>query len=177
MSILIQKKMCMLGDFAVGKTSLIRRFVEGLFDENYLCTIGVTISRKEVIISEDQHVSLIIWDLAGGEKFTGVQTSYLQGASCAFIVGDLSRPNTLNTLIDLNQKLKNINPDAISIMIGNKSDLVDEDNIQEASGALKTTADKTNTPYFLTSAKNNQGVDKAFTTLAKFLVESHNAMK
>ena len=177
MSGLIQKKMCILGDFAVGKTSLIRRFVDGLFDEEYLCTIGVSISRKVVKISDDRLVSLIIWDLAGGEKFTGVQTSYLQGASCAFLVGDLTRPQTFNALPELNQRLKKINPAAVSIMIGNKYDLVDEYVIQDASIPLKAIARETKTSYFLTSAKSNLGVDSAFQTMVKHLWDSHNNQK
>ncbi len=91
----IQKKVCLLGDFAVGKTSLVRRFVEGRFDDKYLSTIGVKISRK-TLARPYGALHLIVWDLAGGEEF-GAESSYLRGAAGALIVGDLTRRETLES--------------------------------------------------------------------------------
>ena len=64
----VQKKVCMLGDFAVGKTSTVQRFVEGIFDDRYLSTIGVKINRKQLTV-DDYVATLLIWDLAGGDDF------------------------------------------------------------------------------------------------------------
>ncbi len=75
-----QKKICLLGDFAVGKTSLIRRYVEGIFDEKYLTTVGVVVSRR-MLVREHDSINLLIWDLAGGRDFS--HTGYLIGVSGA----------------------------------------------------------------------------------------------
>src|SRR5512147_1281675 len=90
----IQKKVCLLGDFAVGKTSLVRRYVEGRFDDKYLSTIGVKISRKTLARSTGT-LNLLIWDLAGSDEFNTIAPSYLRGAAGALIVCDLTRPETL----------------------------------------------------------------------------------
>jgi len=91
MATLIQKKVCLLGDFSVGKTSLSERFVYDRFSGRYLSTIGVKISRKPINISKDIMLNMLIWDLAGSEEFSGVQSSYLQGAQGAILVCDLTR--------------------------------------------------------------------------------------
>ena len=89
---IIQKKICLLGEFAVGKTSLIRRYVEDKFSDKYLSSIGVKVSRKNVELGDDT-VKLLIWDLAGGEDYT--QSSYLMGAAGALLVCDVTRADTL----------------------------------------------------------------------------------
>src|SRR5512136_3486341 len=89
----IQKKVCLLGDFGVGKTSLVRRFVEGRFDDKYLSTIGVRISRKTLLRSGGT-LNLLLWDLAGAQEFN-TQSSYLAGVAAALIVCDLTRRETL----------------------------------------------------------------------------------
>ena len=81
----------MLGDFGVGKTSLIRRFVERSFSDEYLSTVGVKISRKTVTVPElSQDIDLLIWDIEGQTKFKAVAPSYLQGAAAVIIVGDVT---------------------------------------------------------------------------------------
>ena len=87
---MIQKKICMLGAFAVGKTSLVQRFVKSLFSDRYLTTVGVKIDKKIVTVG-DTEVSLVLWDLAGEDEFQSVQTSYLRGASGYLLVIDGTR--------------------------------------------------------------------------------------
>ena len=116
----IQKKVCLLGEFAVGKTSLIRRFVEGKFEEKYLSTIGVAVSRKSVQL-DDYTVKLLIWDLAGGDDYTN--SSYLLGAAGGIIVCDLTRIDTLNALTIYHRQLRLANPKAQIVLIANKVDL------------------------------------------------------
>src|SRR3989304_6738157 len=118
---LIQKKVCMLGDFAVGKRSLVRRFVEGRFDDKYLSSIGVKISRK-TLVRGDHRLDLIIWDLAGCENFIHLQPAYLQGAAGALVVCDLTRRDTLQNLSDYCQQFLMINPSAAVVYLGNKGD-------------------------------------------------------
>ncbi len=75
---MIQKKICMLGGYAVGKTSLVQRFVKGIFSEKYLTTVGVKIDKKVVQVG-GREVSLILWDLHGEDDFQQVQMSYMRG--------------------------------------------------------------------------------------------------
>ncbi|MEM7117645.1 MAG: Rab family GTPase [Chloroflexota bacterium] len=158
----IQKKVCFLGEFAVGKTSLIRRFVEGKFEEKYLSTIGVAVSRKSVQL--DNHtVKLLIWDLAGGDDYSN--SSYLLGAAGGLISCDLTRVDTLDALTAYHQQLRRVNPKAKVVLIANKVDLEAERAIPEAD--LTAVAEQLNAPLFYTSAKTGQNVEEAFSSLAE----------
>ncbi len=165
---LIQKKMCLLGGFAVGKTSLVRQFTEGNFDDKYLSTIGVKISRKP-LQRPDHTLNFIIWDLAGGDDFSKKSSSYLRGAVGAIIVCDLTRPDTLSYLPKYIEQMRGINPNAVFVLACNKADLVTERAISDDE--LKTAVSQSNTPYLLTSAKTGENVDAAFELLAT-LIES-----
>ena len=125
----IQKKICLLGDFAVGKTSLIRRYVEGRFEDKYLSTIGTKISRKTVALPTDTEIidmTMLIWDLAGGEKFDRMTGSYYRGAAGAVIVCDLPRPETLDSIIRYAQDFLGINTNAPLVIVGNKAVLAEQ---------------------------------------------------
>lgn len=159
----VQKKVCLLGDFAVGKTSLIRRFVEGKFDEKYLSTIGVNISRKR-LPRDDHFLNFILWDLAGGESFTNPIKSYLRGAAGAFIVCDLTRTNTLQALTYYAQEIYLVAPQAPFVLLGNKSDLQASHAISTAD--LESISQQLKAPFLLTSAKNGANVEAAFSLLA-----------
>lgn len=160
----VQKKVCLLGDFAVGKTSLIRRFVEGRFDDRYLSTIGVKISRKTVTRA-DHLLNLLIWDLAGGDDFSKASTSYLRGAAGALLVCDLTRAETLTTLTDYAQQLRELDETAVLVLVGNKADLLDERQISD--DALAAAAAAFAAPYLLTSALTGTHVQTAFQHLAE----------
>ena len=160
---IIQKKVCLLGDFAVGKTSLVRRFVEGKFEDKYLSTIGVKISRKS-LVRDDYNLNLLIWDLAGGDDFSKAGASYLRGAVGAIIVCDLTRKETLAAYSYYAEQLRAINPQSALIFAANKVDLtaervIDEDALQDACQALNGT-------YLLTSAKTGENVENTFGLLA-----------
>lgn len=169
----IQKKVCMLGHFAVGKTSLVRRFVEGRFDDKYLSTIGVKISRKPVTTDRGV-VHLILWDLAGSEEYNGVQTSYLQGASGGLVVCDLTRPETLEGWARYVQRLREVNPSARIVLVANKADLTDQRAIsdEELRQAAASLDNGIGLPaeYWLTSAKTGDNVEAAFRRLAALLL-------
>ena len=113
-TIAVQKKICLLGDFSVGKTSLINRFVYDRFDERYLSTIGVKVTRKELAPRQGRPAHLLIWDMAGSEDFSGVRNNYLQGASGALLVCDLTRANTLDSLTNYTRPLRQTSPKACS---------------------------------------------------------------
>lgn len=161
----IQKKVCLLGEFAVGKTSLIRRFVEGKFEQKYLSTIGVAVSRKSVQLDEVV-VKLLVWDLAGGDDYT--HSSYLLGAAGGLIACDLTRANTINALTTYHKQLRLANPEAAVLLIANKVDLEAERAISDDE--LKAVAQTLNCQLLCTSAKTGENVEEAFTQLAQLLV-------
>jgi small GTP-binding protein len=164
----IQKKICLLGEFAVGKTSLVERFVYNRFSDDYLSTIGVKISRKIINLDIDRDVNLLVWDLAGGENYTGVQASYVQGAAGALLVCDLTRANTLSSLRKYAQQLKNASPNAALSLIANKADLTE---MREVSGAdLEALAQELGAPLLISSAKTGVGVEQAFQSLAEQII-------
>lgn len=164
---LVQKKICLLGDIAVGKTSLVRRYVDGRFDDNYLSTIGVKISTKLLMMQEKQ-LNLIIWDLAGGEDFSGHDKNYLRGAAGALLVCDLTRKGSLKYLSNYAEKMRESNPEAIFVVVANKADLVQEKTIQESD--LDRVCQQLNSPYLATSAKTGENVEKSILLLANLLI-------
>ena len=173
----ISKKVCLLGDFAVGKTSLVRRYVYDLFDERYISTIGVKVSRKTTTLAlggEIVELTMMLWDLAGSEEFDRVRSSYFRGSSGAVLVCDLTRPETLSKLKQYTEELQKISPEARLIIAANKHDLVEESpsggrpfldpaQVEELANSLRA-------PYFFTSAKRGDEVEALFRCLAQALV-------
>jgi small GTP-binding protein len=159
----VKKKVCLLGDFAVGKSSLIRRYVEGRFDEKYLSTIGVNISRKS-LQRDGYRLDFLIWDLAGGDEFSHLSDSYLRGAAGALLVCDVTRPDTLDMLQAYADQLRKLEAGASLVMAGNKADLADQQVIE--SLRLEAVANSFAAPWLLTSAKTGEQVDEAFQQLA-----------
>ncbi len=162
----VQKKVCLLGDFAVGKTSLIRRYVEDRFEDKYLSTIGVKISRK-VVQRPDYVLNLLIWDLAGGDDIDQLSRRYLLGAVGAILVCDLTRPETLDVTEQYVGVMQTVNSDSALVLAGNKADLEEERTISEES--LAAAAGAMGLPWLLTSAKSGLGVEDAFELLASGL--------
>ncbi len=160
---IVQKKVCLLGDFGVGKTSLIRRFVDGIFDDRYLSTIGVKISRK-TLVRDASKLNLLIWDLAGGDDYTKARTSYIKGAAGALIVCDLTRPETLAALEKYTIQLQDVAPNAGILYAGNKVDLVDDRSISDEE--LAAESERLGGTCFFTSAKTGEAVEGIFSQLA-----------
>lgn len=168
----LHKKICLLGDFAVGKTSLVRRFVYNLFDDKYISTIGVKVSRKTVslpLTDDIASVTMMLWDLAGSEEFSRMRASYLRGASGAVLVGDLTRPETFDHLQGYIDDLLKVSPQAQFVLAANKSDLAEQHQL--SAKQLKETAAKLGIPYRLTSAKMGTEVDDLFRYLGNLLVQ------
>ena len=169
--------MCMVGDFGVGKTSLIRRFVDRQFSDQYLSTVGVKISRKNIELlgvkqQEKQDVQLLIWDLEGHTKFKAIAPSYLQGSSGALVVADVSRPETIERLIEHIQLFSSVNPKGNIIIALNKLDLVDEEKLAKMVEIAEATAPDKVLATYTTSAKTGKDVDDIFHKLAYKMVES-----
>ena len=164
-----QKKICLIGDPAVGKTSLIRRFIENTYDDNYISTIGTNVLPKLVPLyipetGQTIKIKLLIWDIAGQASFSNVQTSYYRGAEGALIVSDLTRHDTLESIPAWIYQFQKAAPKVPFVLLANKSDLF-EDKTFEIIEAEKL-AKSYKTHAFLTSAKSGNGVENTFHTLA-----------
>lgn len=172
----ISKKMCMVGDFGVGKTSLIRRFVDRQFSDQYLSTVGVKISRKNVellgVRQQDKlDVQLLIWDLEGHTKFKAIAPTYLQGSSGALVVADLSRVETIERISEHLQLFSSVNPKGNIIIALNKADLVDEEKLEKLTQLAQFPDCKQVLATYTTSAKTGKDVDEIFYKLAYRMVE------
>jgi len=162
----VQKKICLLGDFSVGKTSLIRQFVEGLFDDKYLSTIGVKISRSTVELAEKEAIAkLLIWDLAVADYYSKVTSGYLTGASGVLMVCDVTRKSTLAMLDIYSKQLEAVSKKKIPIVIlVNKIDLIDKREIEDQD--IIEFADRLGAPWLFTSAKTGEGTEDGLALLA-----------
>lgn len=166
----ITKKICMLGDFGVGKTSLIRRFVEQSFTDQYLSTVGVKLSRKSLKFSDrSEEAKLLIWDIEGQTKFKAIAASYLQGAAGVVIVGDVTRSETIQHFQDHLNLFYTANPNGKAILVLNKTDLIEPAIGQKLEVFLREAIANVSEIY-QTSAKTGTNVDTMFERLAKELI-------
>ena len=173
----VKRKVVLLGDGAVGKTSLISRFVLNKFDEKYIMTIGVRVSKKKIEIVKDgkrDEVDLIIWDVLGQSGFDRVKKLSLQGTQAALLVCDLTRRETLKNLEEYWYNLikKSIGNVPV-IVLANKKDLP---NWEFDEGDVKKVAERLKSPYFLTSAKTGEFVNESFRMIAEMSVSSQNGI-
>jgi small GTP-binding protein len=155
------KKIVILGQFGVGKTSLTRRFVDKAFSEDYLVTLGVQIKKKTLTLKNGEESSLIIWDIEGTRSVIDTRASYLLGSHAIIYVFDATRVETYQNLAEELEHLKQHN---IPIkVLANKSDLADTKSVLSFLGQHNLTVN-----YF-TSAKSGENVDKVFNELANEL--------
>jgi len=158
----------MIGDFSVGKTSLVARFVRQTFSDKYLTTVGVKVDTKLVQIAENKQVKLILWDIAGNDALTTTTTSYLRGAAGFLLVVDGTRRPTWNSALNLQQAVtKQIGAKPFIVLL-NKSDLTEQWELSEDIIVTEQTQGWT---LLKTSAKSGLNVEEAFATLANKLVE------
>ena len=165
---MIQRKICMLGAYAAGKTSLVRRFVHSIFSDKYQTSIGVKVDRKEVDVAGDP-VLLMLWDLAGEDEFQKVRTSYLRGSAGVFFVVDGTRPETLDSARRIRATASDAVGDVPAVLAINKADLTDSwALVDDDVDALAEEGWK----VFLTSAKAGTQVDDVFRWLARMTIEN-----
>jgi small GTP-binding protein len=161
-----QKKICTLGTSGVGKSSLVARFVKGIFSDNYLTTIGVKIDKKSVS-HKSRKVDLLIWDLNGEDRFQKLSMNYLRGTAGYLLVADGTRRSTLDAALALHHKAQaNIGTVPFVVLI-NKTDMKDQWEIEEADISDLQARGWT---VLETSAKTGSGVEKAFSHLARKLL-------
>jgi small GTP-binding protein len=164
---MLQKKICMVGAFATGKTSLVARFVTSIFSEQYQTTVGVKIDKKTVNV-DGRELNLILWDLHGEDEFQKLRMSYLRGSSGYLLVVDGTRHTTFDKACELQKRVADTLGKVPFILVMNKFDLTEEweidvNEINEliAQGWI----------VIKTSAKTGMGVEEIFQTLAKKMLE------
>src|SRR5450755_1650674 len=160
---MLQKKICMLGSFSVGKTSLVRRFVESIFSDAYQTSIGVKIDKK-VVRAGNEDVTLVLWDIHGEDVYQKMRMSYLRGMSGYLLVADGTRRQTLEDALSLNERVVQEFGKIPSFLLLNKCDLRDQWEI-EPSQESKLIGAGWN--VFQTSAKTGDAVEKVFLQLAQ----------
>ncbi|PKO21344.1 MAG: GTP-binding protein [Chloroflexi bacterium HGW-Chloroflexi-1] len=173
------KKVCLLGDFAVGKTSLVRRFVYNRFDDKYISTIGVKVSRKVVAVPASGQVvelTMMLWDMSDSEELDAVRTSYLRGAAGAVLVCDLTRPETLERLLAYAEAVQKIEYHLGEYHLGEYhlgeyhlgEYHLGDTHLDEAR--IAAMAAHLGAPYFFTSAKTGDEIETLFRQLGRLLV-------
>jgi small GTP-binding protein len=160
---MIQKKICMLGSFAVGKTSLVRRFVESIFSDAYHTTVGVKIDKK-VVRMNGTEMNLVLWDLYGDDDFQKIRWSYFQGAAGYLLVADGTRRATFDKAVELEERARKEIGAVPFVFVINKCDLVDQ---WEFDAELEERFASKQWTMLRSSAKSGEGVDEAFSQLAR----------
>jgi small GTP-binding protein len=159
---MIQKKICMLGSFAVGKTSLIRRFVESIYSDKYLTTVGVKIDKKVVRVNGVE-ANLVLWDLYGDDDFQKIRWSHFQGAAGYLLVADGTRKATFEKALLLEERARAEIGPVPFVFVVNKCDLAEDWEFDPDMEAQIGTKGWTT---LRTSAKTGERVDEAFMNLA-----------
>jgi small GTP-binding protein len=172
--VVLVKKVCMVGDPAVGKTSLIRRFVYDVFDDKYIETIGAKVTKKTMRIQyiptgQTFQLRMMIWDIAGHGALDFVKPSYYRDAEGALIVCDVTRRSSLEMMNAWIDSLSNVTGPIPLVMIGNKFDLKDQAEFGEVD--LSQLAGKYKAPYLFTSAKSGTHVEAGFRGLGLSLIQ------
>jgi small GTP-binding protein len=162
----IMKKINMLGDLAVGKTSLVHRFVFNVFGDEYLSTIGTKVVKKKVAYN-DRKVILMIWDIAGETSFNHIRKAYFRGAEAGLVVADITRRETLDDLNDWISSFKDITNNSPILILINKGDL--KDNYAFSMEDANELGEKFGTQALLTSAKTGENVEKAFQHITELI--------
>jgi small GTP-binding protein len=168
-----RRKICLLGDAAVGKTSLIRKYVEDQFDDKYVVTLGTKVTMRELVVQGSEKnpsvkVTLMIWDILGQREYKRLQTSFYKGANGALVVADSTRRETLESINGWILSLFNSVGKVPVLILLNKSDLTDQCAISPAE--VDDIAKKYETSFLTTSAKTGENVDLAFQKISETLV-------
>jgi small GTP-binding protein len=183
-------KITLFGDAAVGKTCLIKRYVENIFDDKYISTIGTKITKKVVNTwqpgtGKRVELTMMIWDIVGQKEFRHLlQDKYFEGTQGAIGVCDITQRGTFHDLEEWRQSICKVTGNIPIIFLGNKADMADkamitETDLKSAIGIyidcigedkLRDILVRGKKPYMFTSAKNGQNVENAFATLAEAMV-------
>lgn len=166
----VTSKVCVVGDFAVGKTSVVERFVHNQFSDKYLTTVGVKVDTKEIELAElDVLHKLILWDVAGADRFGETEFAYLRGASGHIFVADGTRAATLKAVRELRQQIHARFGPTPCVLLINKNDLASEWDVSDEKLAL---LGEDFCQVYSTSAKTGDAVETAMTELSKLIIDN-----
>mgnify|MGYP000058899258 CR=1 FL=1 len=163
---MIQKKICLLGASSVGKTSLVKQFVEGIFNEKYLTSIGVKVDKK-IIAVEQQEVQLMLWDIEGYDRYNVFQDKYLRGAAAYIIVVDQTRNTSLIEGLEIHSLARNVS-NVPAILAINKSDLQANWHLDDGKNEQYKTLFEA---HINTSAKTGNNVEEMFQAIAELTLK------
>jgi small GTP-binding protein len=175
-SIQLRKKVCLLGDAAVGKTSVIRRFVFNQFEEKYITTIGTNVSKKDLkLVLQDQNsvnqnydMTLAIWDIIGQRELQSFNLNYFRNANGGIVICDITRRDTLDSLMMWTSSFFNTIGEVPLVFLINKFDLAQQAEFQVDE--LGQIAAQFNAPFFTTSALTGENVEHAFYALSERMI-------
>lgn len=165
-------RIVLLGEATVGKTSLLRRFSENVFDESYKQTIGTTFASHDVSVTDDEgttrDVRLVIWDMGGQATYRELRRQFMKGASGAIIVYDVTKPETFMAMNNWYESFREVCPQASAVICANKVDLEGERMVPVEPGLMLR--DWFQATYFETSAKTGQRVADVFARIAEIVM-------
>ena len=167
----ITLKLLIIGDSRVGKTSLLLKYVDHVFPEEHIATIGVEYKDKR-ITREDFDIRLQIWDTAGQERFHSITKNIYRNANGVIFVCDITNRNSFNNIRNWIKDTENIDQEIRGIILGNKVDLKGERAIETED--LKELAEKNKMPFLECSAKENINVNEAFDLIIDELLKGKN---
>src|SRR5881409_805942 len=168
-------KVCLVGEGAVGKTCLIRRFIHDQFDDRYISTLGAKVSKKEVVVASPRGdaeiaIDMTIWDIMGEKGFRELlKEAYFHGAQGVLAVCDVTRKETLDDLEDWVAAVVKVTVNVPIEFLANKADLKNQMVITKAD--VQSAAESHDAPFLFTSAKTGENVEIAFAKLAQMIAK------
>jgi len=163
------RKICLLGDGGVGKTSLVRRYVLDIFSDEYIQTFGTKVTKKVLDIGENR-LTMMIWDILGQKTYSSLHEAYYRGSQGAILVSDLTREETFLSLPRWRDSLYAVTGEIPVIPVANKSDL----EWQVPEGTIKEMEEKLGEAFLISSAKTGEGVNEAFKKIAEYILEGRD---
>ena len=168
---MLKFKICVAGSKGVGKSSLISRYVDDIFNEKTLQTIGVAFKRKEIQIKENLKVELNIWDFGGEEKYRILFPAYVNGATASLLLYDTTNRETLDDLKNWVQLIEDNANEIIKVTIGTKTDLKEQRQISKTDAIEFSTKFNCYGDPIGTSSKTGENIEKAFHSVVEAIIE------